>query len=72
MKRKILVNTQQEVDEIFTSLEKTQHLFKLNKITPKDSQGSNEVDFEFEDRYYQFLVDKIEMLGYSKGQLEEV
>ena len=71
MKRKILVNTKQEVDEIFTTLEKSQHLFKLDTTSPSDSSDTQEVDFEFEDRYYQFLVDKIESLGYSKSQLEE-
>jgi hypothetical protein len=72
MKRKILVNSQQEVDEIVTTLEPTKHLFKLETVSPKDSPESNEVDIEFEDRYFQFLVDKIESLGYSKKQLEEL
>ncbi len=47
-----------------STLEQSKNIFKLNS-------NDSEVDFEFEDRYYQFLVDKIEMLGYSKGDLVE-
>ncbi|MEP5612769.1 MAG: hypothetical protein ABJP45_10995 [Cyclobacteriaceae bacterium] len=64
MKRKIQVNSQKEVDDILSTLEKSQNIFKVNS-------SSSAVDVEFEDRYYQFLVDKIEMLGYSKGDLVE-
>lgn len=64
MKRKIQVKSQQEVDDIMSTLEQSKNIFKLNS-------NDSEVDFEFEDRYYQFLVDKIEMLGYSKGDLVE-
>ncbi|MEP1095526.1 MAG: hypothetical protein ABJG78_10470 [Cyclobacteriaceae bacterium] len=64
MKRKIQVNSQKEVDDILSTLGTSQNIFKVNST-------SSEVDVEFEDRYYQFLVDKIEMLGYSKGDLVE-
>ncbi len=64
MKRRIQVKSQQEVDDIMSTLEQSKNIFKLNS-------SDSEVDFEFEDRYYQFLVDKIEMLGYSKGDLVE-
>lgn len=64
MKRKIQVNSQKEVDDILSTLEKSQNIFKINST-------SSEVDVEFEDRHYQFLVDKIEMLGYSKNDLAE-
>ncbi len=64
MKRKIQVKSQQEVDDILSTLEQSKNIFKLNST-------DSEVDFEFEDRYLQFLVDKIEMLGYSKGDLVE-
>ncbi|MEQ9404029.1 MAG: hypothetical protein RIM99_10610 [Cyclobacteriaceae bacterium] len=64
MKRKIPIGTDAEANEILSTFEKSQNLFKINK-------GSSEVEFEFEDRYFQFFIDKIESLGYSKGQLTE-
>ncbi len=64
MKRKIQVKSQQEVDDILSTLEQSQNIFKVNS-------SESQVDVEFEDRYFQFLVDKIEMLGYSKGDLVE-
>lgn len=64
MKRKIQESTKEKVDEIMSTFEKSQNLFKINT-------NPDHVEFEFEDRYLQFLVDKIEMLGYSKSQLTE-
>lgn len=64
MKRKIQVSEKGKVDEIVSTFEKSQNLFKINT-------NPDHVEFEFEDRYFQFLVDKIEMLGYSKNELTD-
>lgn len=63
MKRRIQVSQQEKVDEIISTFEQSRNLFTI-------SANANDVEFEFEDRYFQFLVDKIEMLGYSKRELK--
>lgn len=65
MNLSINLNSQNEFDEVLSTLEKSKQYFKINSSPP------SEIKVEVDHKYYQFLVDKIESIGLSKSRLIE-